>query len=68
MIQSSSMIPKSPKTNFKGGPIVGEQIAMIVIVNLKNLSDSARCPFEIGSQAFHAKSIWLQIMTIKTPT
>ena len=41
---------------------------MIVIVNLKNLSDSARCPFEMGSQAFHAKSLWLQIMTIMTPT
>ena len=41
---------------------------MIVIVNLKNLSDSAHCPFEMGSQAFHAKSLWLQIMTITTPT
>ena len=55
---------QASKTNFRRG----EQIAMIVIVNLKNLSDSARCPFEMGSQAFHAKSLWLQIMTIMTPT
>ena len=26
---------QASKTNFRGGPIVGEQIAMIVIVNLK---------------------------------